>query len=108
MSVDTHVQGDKRPSIAALFRSETYRRSSGELCVGLLLINIEGGRSDRCELPIREPPVAVDFLCPGGVRCSGKSEGRIGLDNVVIRNVEVNALKIDSSALAIKQGDGLG
>src|SRR5580698_2486807 len=50
----------------------------------------------------------MNFLCPGGVRCVGKSESRVGLDNVVIRDVEVNALKINSSVLAIKHSDGLG
>ena len=48
----------------------------------------------------------MDFLCPGGH--VGKTESHVGLNHVVILDVEVNALEVDLAVLVIEYVDVLG
>src|SRR5271155_2127891 len=49
----------------------------------------------------------MDFPGPAGAGHSGKTEADVGDELVIIIDVEINALEVEVSVMAIKQSDGL-
>ena len=73
-------------------------------CFGLmtpLLIYIERGRCERRDLGMREQPATIDLLGSASVGQSRKTESDVGNERVIVIDVEINALEVDSGVVVI-------